>query len=98
MLRRVARPDGMILVRERRAEERHGSVAHDLVDRALVTVDASIISSSTGSRSFRASSGSRSASGSVTCLLALPFERGRLSAAPHFPEHAGTAGWAVSGK
>ena len=29
----------MILVRERRAEQRHDAVAHHLVDRALVTMD-----------------------------------------------------------
>ena len=37
--RRVARPHRVILVGERRAEERHDPVAHDLVDRALVAVD-----------------------------------------------------------
>ena len=37
--RRVARPHGVVLVGERRAEERHDPVAHDLVDGALVAVD-----------------------------------------------------------
>ena len=37
--RRVARPHGVILVGERRAEQRHDPVAHHLVDRALVAVD-----------------------------------------------------------
>ena len=37
--RRVARPHGVVLVGERRAEERHDPVAHHLVDRALVAVD-----------------------------------------------------------
>ncbi len=35
----VAGPHRVILVSERRAEQRHDAVAHDLVDRALVTVD-----------------------------------------------------------
>ena len=35
---RVARPYGMVLVGERRAEQRHDAVAHDLIDRALVAV------------------------------------------------------------
>ena len=37
--RSVARADRVILVGQRRAEERHDAVAHDLVDRALVAVD-----------------------------------------------------------
>ena len=37
--RGVARPHGVILVGERRAEERHDPVAHHLVDGALVAVD-----------------------------------------------------------
>jgi hypothetical protein len=37
--RGVARPYGVVLVRERRAEQRHDPIAHDLVDRALVAVD-----------------------------------------------------------
>src|SRR5207244_889018 len=37
--RRVARAHRVILVGDRRAEERHDPVAHDLVDRALVAVD-----------------------------------------------------------
>ena len=37
--RGIARPHGVVLVGERRAEERHDPVAHDLVDRALVAVD-----------------------------------------------------------
>ena len=37
--RRVAGPHRVILVGQRRAEERHDPVAHDLVDRALVAVD-----------------------------------------------------------
>ena len=37
--RRIARPHGVVLVGERRAEQRHDPVAHDLVDRALVAVD-----------------------------------------------------------
>ena len=37
--RRVARPHGVILVGERRAEERHDAVAHHLVHGALVAVD-----------------------------------------------------------
>ena len=37
--RRVAGAQGVILLGERRTEERHDSVAHHLVDRALVPVD-----------------------------------------------------------
>jgi hypothetical protein len=37
--RRVARPDCVVLVGQRRSEERHDPVAHDLVDGALVAVD-----------------------------------------------------------
>jgi hypothetical protein len=37
--RRIARPHGVILVRERRAKQRHDPIAHHLVDRALVAVD-----------------------------------------------------------
>src|SRR5262249_33232643 len=37
--RRVARAHGVVLVGQRRAEERHDSVAHHLVDRALVPMD-----------------------------------------------------------
>ena len=37
--RRVARAHGVVLVGERRAEERHDPVAHHLVDGALVAVD-----------------------------------------------------------
>ena len=37
--RRVAGPHRVVLVGERRAEERHDPVAHHLVDRALVAVD-----------------------------------------------------------
>ena len=37
--RRVAGAHGVVLVGERRAEERHDPVAHHLVDRALVAVD-----------------------------------------------------------
>ena len=37
--RSVTRPHGMICVRDRRPEERHDAVAHDLVDRAFVAVD-----------------------------------------------------------
>ena len=37
--RRIARPDGVVLVGERRAEQRHDPVAHDLVHRALVAMD-----------------------------------------------------------
>jgi hypothetical protein len=37
--RRIAGPDRVILVRHRRAEERHDPIAHHLVDRPLVTVD-----------------------------------------------------------
>jgi len=37
--RRIARPHGVIFMGERRAEERHDPVAHDLVDRAFVAVD-----------------------------------------------------------
>ena len=37
--RGVAGADGVILVGERRAEQRHDPVAHDLVDGALVAVD-----------------------------------------------------------
>ena len=36
---RVARAHGVVLVGKRRAEERHDSVAHDLVHGALVAVD-----------------------------------------------------------
>ena len=37
--RGVARPHGVVLVGDRRAEEGHDPVAHHLVDRALVAVD-----------------------------------------------------------
>jgi hypothetical protein len=37
--RGIARPHGVILVGERRAEQRHDPVAHDLIHRTLVTVD-----------------------------------------------------------
>ena len=37
--RGIAGPDGVVLVGERRAEERHDPVAHDLVHGALVAVD-----------------------------------------------------------
>ena len=37
--RGIARPHGVILVRERRAEQRHDAVTHDLVHGALVPVD-----------------------------------------------------------
>ena len=37
--RRVAGAHGVVLVGERRAEERHDAVAHHLVDGALVAVD-----------------------------------------------------------
>jgi hypothetical protein len=37
--RRVTGAHGMVLVGERRAEERHDPVAHHLIDSALVTVD-----------------------------------------------------------
>jgi hypothetical protein len=37
--RGVARADGVVFVRNRRAEQRHDPVAHDLVHRALVAVD-----------------------------------------------------------
>ncbi len=37
--RGVARPHGVVLVGERRAEQRHDAVAHHLVDGALVAVD-----------------------------------------------------------
>ena len=37
--RRITRPDGVVLVGERRAEQRHDPVAHDLVHRALVAMD-----------------------------------------------------------
>jgi hypothetical protein len=37
--RRIAGPDGVILMGERGAEERHDPVAHDLVHRPLVPVD-----------------------------------------------------------
>src|SRR5256712_3092447 len=37
--RRIARPHGVVLVSEGRAEERHDPIAHDLVLRALVAVD-----------------------------------------------------------
>jgi hypothetical protein len=40
MERRVARPLGVILVRDRRAEERHDAVAGELVDEALEALDA----------------------------------------------------------
>ena len=36
--RRVAGAHGMVLMRDRRAEQRHDAVAHDLVDRALVAM------------------------------------------------------------
>jgi hypothetical protein len=35
----IARPDRVVLVGKRRAEQRHDPVAHDLVHRALVAVD-----------------------------------------------------------
>jgi hypothetical protein len=37
--RRVARPHGVILVGEGSAEQRHDPVTHDLVHRALVSMD-----------------------------------------------------------
>ena len=37
--RRVAGAHGVVLVRDRRPEQRHDPVAHDLVDGALVAVD-----------------------------------------------------------
>ena len=37
--RGVPGPHGVVLVRDRRAEQRHDPVPHDLVHRALVTVD-----------------------------------------------------------
>ena len=37
--RRVAGPDGVVLVGEGRAEQGHDAVAHDLVHRALVVMD-----------------------------------------------------------
>jgi hypothetical protein len=37
--RRVAGPDGVILVGKRRAEQRHDPVAHDLVHGPLVAMD-----------------------------------------------------------
>jgi hypothetical protein len=37
--RRIARPHGVILVRERRAKQRHDPIAHHLVHRALVAVN-----------------------------------------------------------
>jgi hypothetical protein len=37
--RRIASPHRVILMGERRAEERHNPVAHHLVHRALVTMD-----------------------------------------------------------
>ena len=37
--RGVTSPDGMILMRERRAEERHDPIAHHLIHCALVAVD-----------------------------------------------------------
>src|SRR5262249_9098925 len=36
--RRVARPDGVVLVGDRRAEQGHDPIAHDLVDGALVAM------------------------------------------------------------
>src|SRR5207249_12280400 len=66
--RRVARAHGMVLVRHRRSEERHDSVAQDLVHRPLVAMTASIMSSRTGSSSLRASSGSRSPRSSIEPL------------------------------
>jgi hypothetical protein len=37
--RGITRADGVILMRERRAKERHDTVAHHLVDRAFVVMD-----------------------------------------------------------
>jgi hypothetical protein len=37
--RRIAGPHGVVLMGERRAEQRHDPVAHHLVDRALIAVD-----------------------------------------------------------
>jgi len=37
--RGIARPHCVVLVGQRRAEERHDAIAHDLVNRALVAVD-----------------------------------------------------------
>jgi hypothetical protein len=39
VVRGVARPHGVVLMRQRGAEERHYPVAHDLVDRPLVAVN-----------------------------------------------------------
>ena len=55
----------MVFVGEGRPEQRHDAIAHDLVDRALIAVDGGHHGSSAGSRSCRASSGSRSPSNSI---------------------------------
>jgi hypothetical protein len=57
-----------VALRARGAEQRHHPVAHHLVHGASVGWTASIMRSSTGSRSLRASSGSRSASNSIESL------------------------------
>jgi len=58
----------MVFMRQRRAKEGHNAIAHDLVHRAFVPSTAAIMHSNTGSRSCRASSGSRSARSSIEPL------------------------------
>ena len=55
----------MVLMGQRRTEQRHDSIAHDLVDSAFIAVDSFHHMFKDGSRIFRASSGSRSASSSI---------------------------------
>ena len=66
--RGVARAHGVILVGQRRAEQRHDPVAHDLVHGALVAVDRLHHQLEDRIEDFRASSGSRSASNSIEPL------------------------------
>ena len=66
---RITGPHGVILMRQRRAEQRHDAIAHDLVHGALrsgVRPPSSV--PAPGSRSWRASSGSRSARSSIEPL------------------------------
>ena len=82
--RGIAGPHRVVLVGDGRPEKRHDAVAHHLVHGAVVVMDGVHHQLRTGSRSLRASSGSRSASNSIDPfevgeehrdLLAFPFQR-----------------------
>ena len=63
--RRVARPHGVVLMRQRRAKQGHDAVAHDLIDGALIAVHRGHHALQHRVKDCRASSGSRSASSSI---------------------------------